>query len=264
MGNAHLSVEGDVLAITIDLAHAVPQLAQWREAAERAQSRWEESEWYLGEARGTIEKISSELRSVGDAYHALQERHQDTLAHVDELRRQRDESGWLLNESQQAEERQRGRIRELTEELAQAHDAVDAVLRSVQEVERRLESERARRRALEAELAAVRAHGDRRRGARRHRSDVHVELHAPDGTLLFRGPSRNISGTGLSVASDAPIETPDLVQVRLHVTGSDRPIEAVGRLAWQARNGTCLVGCQLLDLPTGCLDTLERALGDET
>ena len=263
MGNAQLLIEGDVLRITADLAHAVPQLGEWRQAAEHAQRRWEESQWYLGEAREALERVQSELRSGGDAYHALQERHQETLAHVDELRRQRDESNWLLNESQLAEDRLRARIREMSEEVAQAQDALDAVLRSVQEVERRLEREQARRRALEAELDAVRAHGERRQGSRRHRSDVQVELQSPDGTMLFRGPSRNISSSGFSVSSDRPLEGPDLVQVRLHVSGCDRPIEAIGRLAWQAQNGTCLVGCQLLDLPTGCLDTLERALGDE-
>jgi hypothetical protein len=264
MGNAHLMIDGDILKITVDLARAVPQLRQWQDAAQRAQGQWEESQWYLGEARSAIEQLQSELRSVGEAYHALQEREQDTLAHVDELRRQRDESNWLLNETQLAEERSRTRIRELNDELVQAQDALDAVLRSVQEMERRLDLERARRRALEAELAAVRNHGERRRGSRRHRADVHVELQAPDGTLLFRGPSRNISSTGLSVASDRPLEGSELLQVRLQVSGSDRPIEAIGRLAWQAQNGTCLVGCQLLDLPTGCLDTLERALGEDT
>jgi hypothetical protein len=263
MRNAHLMIDGDILRIAVDLARAMPQLRQWQEAAQRAQQQWEESQWYLGEARSASERLQAELQSVGEAYHALQEREQDTLAHVDELRRQRDESSWLLNESQLAEERQRARLRELSDELVHAEDALDAVLRSVQEVERRLDGERARRRALEAELAAVRNHGERRRGTRRHRSDVHVELQAPDGTMLFRGPSRNISSTGFSVASDRPLEAPELLQVRLHVSGSARPIEAIGRLAWQAQNGTCLVGCQLLDLPTGCLDTLDRALGED-
>jgi hypothetical protein len=262
MEKGHLLIDGDILRINVDLVDAVPQLRHWREAAEHAQSRWEESQWYLGEARGAIEQLQVELQSVGEAYHGLQERHQETLAHVDELRRQRDESNWLLNESQLAEERQGARARELAEQLAQTQDALDAVIRSVKEVERHLDRERARRFALEAELAAVRAHGERRRGSRHHRSDVQVELQAPDGTLLFRGPSRNISGTGFSVASDLPFAGPELVQVKLQVSGSDRPIEAVGRLAWQAQNGTCLVGCQLLDLPTGCLDTLERALGE--
>jgi hypothetical protein len=264
MSTARLVMDGDSLAIIVDVTQDLaPQIRQWKESAERARKQWEESQWYLGEARAAVGRLDGELRSVGEAYHELQQRLDQTLADLEELRKQRDEANWCLGESRAAEEALHERIRQVTDEMLQAQDTIEALLRYAQETEERLDAERARRRALEAELVAVRAHGERRRAARRHRADVLVELQAPDGAVIFRGPSRNVSATGVSIASDRSLDAPELVQVRLHVSGTERPIEAVGRLAWQARNGTCLVGCQLLDLPTGCLDSLEQALGNE-
>lgn len=263
MSNARLVIDGDTLAIVVDVTQDVgPQIRQWREAAERARRQWEESEWYLGEARAAIARLEDELRSAGGDYHELQQRHEQTLGDLDEARKQRDEANWHLGESRSAEEALRERIRLVTDEVLQAQDTIEALLRYAQETERRLDVEQARQRALETELAAVRAHGERRHAARRHRPDVLVELQTTDGAVLFRGPSRNVSATGVSIAADHSIDAPELVQVRLHVSGTERPIEAVGRLAWQSQNGACLVGCQLLDLPSGCLDTLEQALGD--
>jgi hypothetical protein len=261
MGDAQFVIQDGALAITIDLAK-VPQIRYWQDLAERMRKQWDESEWFLGEARAGLQRCEADLQAVGEAYHALQIRQQDALAQLQETERQRDEANWYLAESRTAQDALRDRARQLTDELVQAQDTIDALVRSAQDAERRLEAERAHRQALESELAAVRIHGERRRSSRQYRPDVSVELQATDGTLLFRGPSRNVSGSGLSFVSDQAIDAAELVQVRLHFAGAGRQIEAIGRLAWQSRNGSCLVGCQLLDMPTGCLETLERILDE--
>jgi hypothetical protein len=261
MDVAQLVIQDDALTIAIDLAK-VPELRRWQDAAERAHKQWEESEWFLGEARASLGRAETELRAVSEAYHELQGAHETAAAQRAQAERARDEANWFLSESRTAQDGLRERLRQLTDELVRAQDTIDAVLRSAQAHEQLLDAERARRRAVESELDAVRAHGERRRGARRHRPDVDVEVQAPDGSLLFRGPAREVSGSGLSFATDHALEAPDLVQVRLRFAGSERAIDAVGRLAWQSRNGRRLVGCQLLDMPTGCLDTLERTLGE--
>jgi hypothetical protein len=264
MSEAHVAIQGNQLTVTIDLATSLPELTRCREAAETASRHWEESEWYLGEARATIARLHEDLAAVGEAYHHLQEQNRALADELEQARQQRDEANWYLTETRAAQDDLRRQTAELTGQLLRAEDTIDAAVRAAQEADGRVQMERARRKALEAQLAAVRAHGERRYTSRIDRPDVRVELQDPDGTLLFQGAPRNVSSTGLGIASDNPIEQlPDLLQVRLHFAGLDHPIEAIGRPTWQARNGSYLMGCQLLDVPSGCLDTLERALGSE-
>ena len=91
-----------------------------------------------------------------------------------------------------------------------------------------------------------------------------AEVHSPDGELLYRGLPRNVSRTGFAFASERPIvETPDFVEVTFRVPGIERPIEAIGRLAWHEQAPSAAQyqgGCELLDMPADCLETFERVL----
>lgn len=262
MSDTHVAVEGDLVTVTIDLTKEIgPQVQHLREAADAARQQWEESEWYLGEARTALARTEAELAEVGQVYHQLQERNHALTVELEEVGRQRDEANWYLSETRAGQDELRAQVEALSHQLVQTQDALDALLRVDQEADERVLRERARCQALERELAAVRAHGERRHTSRLYRSDIRVELQDPDGTLIFDGAPRNVSSTGVGIASAQPMgDLPDLVQVRLHFSTLDRPIEAIGRPAWQVQNGNHLVGCQLLDVPSGCLDTLERTL----
>ena len=79
MDMAQLVIRDDALTIAIDLSK-VPELRRWQDAAERAHQQWEESEWFLGEARASLHRTETELRAVGEAYHELQAAHEAAAA----------------------------------------------------------------------------------------------------------------------------------------------------------------------------------------
>jgi hypothetical protein len=265
MKNMRMVIEGDVLTFSMDVAEEIRRQAEpWQQAAESAQKRWEESEWLLGEARALLREREEQLHAVQETHRQLEERYRDVSARLQEAERHCDDANWYLGEVQATHERCQPEAERLTRRLGETRNDLEQMRRSLEESRQRCAEEEAHRRSIEAELAAVRAHGERRRALRMPRPDVRVELHRPDGSLLFRGRSRDVSGTGFGFSSDQPIgDLPDFVQVRLYLSGIERPIEATGRLAWRWQDvmrPNSLGGCELLDMPADCLETFEQVL----
>ncbi len=223
---------------------------QWKAKAERLRTQWEQSEWYLGEARASIGCLERQLDELREAYGRLEA---EATTQLQEQIRQRDEANWYLGEVRAAHEA-------LRHQLAQARDDVEVMRRVVEAREEDVDVERARRKAVEADLHALQRHGERRSSVRTHRPDMVAEVRAPDGLLLFHGCLPNVSLTGLAFVTDQTVDdVPDFVEVTLHVPGIGRPIEGIGRLVWrEAIEGIQQWGCELLDL----LPDSQRRLGD--
>lgn len=255
--------EGELLTIRMDVGELIKglrgQVEHWRGTAERIRKQWEENEWYLGESRASLEALRG-------AHGQLEATHQQLLDRLAEALGQRDEANWYLGESRAAGETLQLENRQLTEHLGQHQRELEETRRLLAQIQDRLGGQAAQRRVLEAELAAVRSHGERRGATRSHRPEMTAELHSPDGVLLYRGLPRNVSRTGFAFTSERPItEVPDFVEVVFRVSGTERPIEAIGRVAWSEQEPTAAQypgGCELLDMPADCLEAFERVLAE--
>lgn len=255
--------EGDFLTLRLDVGEVVKglraQIEHWRGKAEHVRKQWEESEWFLGEARISLESLQTTHR-------ALEADHRELTARFEETLRQRNEANWYLGESQNLADKLHLENQQLAEQLGQQQREVEELRRLLALIEDRLGVEAAQRRTLEADLAAVRTHGERRGAARTGGPTMTAELHSPDGVLLYRGIPRNVSRTGFAFASDYPIlEIPEFVEVTFRVPGIERPIEAIGRLAWHEQSPTeaqYLGGCELLDMPADGVEIFERVLAE--
>ena len=63
MTNVRASTEADVFTIKVDISDVVKEL---QEKAERFRIQWEESEWYLGEARESVGRIEKQLDALNE------------------------------------------------------------------------------------------------------------------------------------------------------------------------------------------------------
>lgn len=275
MTTFRVEIEGDLLTVKVDLPEVARQLSQqaeqWRQAAEEARHHWEQSEWFLGEARATIARLEEELRTRGEA-------HEELLSRLEAAERDRAEALRHLEESRAACEELLRQAADLTEQLAESNERAEAARRRLEALERLHSAETngtAPQPDPEPELepadapepvmaAAPAANGDRRRATRTARADITVELERPDGAVLFRGPLRDISRTGMGFVSEELVnEAPELLWVTLHPAGVPRPIEAIARLAWLRQDdgsGRYVGGCELLDMPPGSRSLFEKVL----
>jgi len=223
------------------VAHWQAQADQWQRAAEADKKRWEESQWYLGEAQASLEHLREQVRQM-----------EAIAQELEEAKRQRDEANWYLGETRAA-----------LEELRRSQ----AVLEDLQ---RLLEAERAHRQIVEEQLTALRAGGERRRARRVSRADATVEARQDGSEPAFRGALRDVSQTGMGFGVEWPPPTfpfPIPLQLRLHLPGGERPIEATARVIWHRQDvGTnrLLGGCEFLDMPADSRDALARALATST
>src|SRR5207244_12119694 len=97
--------------------------------------------------------------------------------------RQRHEANWYLGELRATHEALRQQNQQLTKAPAQAQDDVEVGRRAAAVRQEDFAVERARRKALEVELGAVRRYGERRRAVRIHGSDIVAEVGALHGLL---------------------------------------------------------------------------------
>jgi seryl-tRNA synthetase len=229
------------------------QAEEWRQTAERTRSQWEQNEWYLGEAKASIACLQEELRALREAHTQLEASHREVTARVQETARERDafrEGTLRLTEHLEAQ-------------LAQVQGHAEETRREAETCQLQLAVERDQRTALEAELAALRTHGERRRVSRTFRPDVTAQIQSPTGEVLFAGLPRNISSKGFRFASDhACADGFDTLWVTFHQPGVARPIEALGRVVWHGPEETAgnMWGCELLDMSPGCRKIFEHVL----
>jgi len=259
MTNVHVAADGDLLTIRVDLPALAKDLShqveEWKQTAERTKTQWEQSEWYLGEAKASVARLEEELQVLREADDQLEAGRREVTARLHEAERERDVAQEGLLQGTEY----------LGAQLAQAQGDVEEARRVAENRQHELSVERAQRTALEAELAALRTHGERRRASRTLRPDVTVEVQSPDGTVLFQGLPRNISARGVGFASEHPFnDCPEGLWVTFRQPGVARPIEALGRVAWQGAeaavgNGW---GCELLDMSPGCREIFERVLAN--
>jgi len=250
MTSVQVGAEGELLTIRVDMAEVARefghQLELCQQATDQARQRWEESEWFLGEARATIAGLETQIQARAEAYAQLEATHQEVTARLQEAELQRDEATRSLEDLRRAYEELLRQTTHLTDQLAQAYAKVEATAQT------------------DADNLAMRAVGERRRASRARRADITVEIQRPDGAVLFHGPLRDISRTGMGFACDQLGNgAPELLWVTLHPNGLERPIEAIARLAWLRQedgNGSYAGGCELLDVSPGSRGAFEEVL----
>jgi len=269
MTSIHVGVEGDQLAIRVDMAEVAQelghQLEQCEQTAERARQRWEESEWYLGEARTIIARLEAQVQAQAEAHAQLDAIHQEATTRLQEAELQRDDAMRHLDESQRAHEELLQRTIELKDQLAAAQAEVEATQQELEEHNDRPGIERDHPQTVGAELQALETACERRRASRVRRSHITLELQRPDGAVLFSGPLRDISRTGMGFdGKQLANGAPDLLWVTLHPEGLERPIEALARLSWLRQDessGGYEGGCELIDVSPGSRSALEEVFG---
>ncbi len=244
----HAKLEAQAGELTQLVAHWQAQADQWQQAEDAAKKQWEESQWYLGEAQASLEHLDGRIRRLEEAAAKLQQ-----------AERERDEANWYLGEAHAALEALQQESQQLRDHLAQSQQTLE-------DLQRRLDAERAHRQIVETQLAAVSSNGgERRQHARLFRADIAVEAHRDDGEVVFRGISRDLSLTGIGFvgADEPPADLPDPLRLRLHIPGAERPLEATGRLIWHRRDvasGRTASGCEWLKIPAEFREALERTL----
>ena len=186
MTNVHVATDGDLLTVRVDLPALAKDLShqveEWKQTAERTQTQWEQSEWYLGEAKASVARLEEELQVLRKADDQLEAGHREVTARLHEAERERDVAHEGLLQGTEY----------LGAQLAQAQGDMEEARRVAEDRRHELSVERAQRTALEAELGALRTHGERRRALRTLRPDVTVEVQSPDGTVLFQGLPRRL------------------------------------------------------------------------
>ena len=259
MTNVHVATDGDLLTIRVDLTAVAKDLShqveEWKQTAEQTRTQWEQSEWYLGEAKASVARLEEELQAFREAYGQLEAGHREATAQLHEAEHERDV----------AQEGLRKGTEYMGSQLAQAQGDVEEARRVAEDRQLEFSVERAQRTALEAELGALRIHGERRRALRTFRPDVTVEVQSPAGAVLFQGRPRNLSSKGVGFASEHPFnDGSGSLWVTFHQPGVARPIEALGRVAWQGPEAPVgkLWGCELLDMSPGCREIFERVLAN--
>jgi hypothetical protein len=269
MTGIHVEVEGDQLAIRVDMAEVARELGrrleQCEQTAAQARQRWEESEWYLGEARETIARLEAQVQAQAEAHARLEAMHQEATTRLREAELERDEIARRLEEAQRTNEELLRQTVELNEQLGAAQADAEAARQRLEEYENRVDAEQAQPQAVQPEADALQTAGERRRASRIRRSNISVELQRPDGGVLFNGPLRDISRTGVGF-DGVQLEkgTAELLWVTLHPEGLERPIEALARLSWlrhRESSGCYEGGCELIDVSPGSRGALEEVFG---
>ena len=268
MTSIHMDAEGNILGLRIDVTEVATelkrQLEHWQQAAQQAHKQWEESDWYLGEARAACAHLEEQLEALRRAYGELDAHRRDVLARLEEAERQRNDINWSLSGLTAEREGLWHKTTLLSQQLARTQTELAEARGVNEELERLLGAERARHVGIEAQFNAVQTYGERRRALRKYRPDVTAELRADDGTILFRGLPRDVSLTGLGFASDEPIHyLVEPLKVCLRFSESVRPVDILGRLVWQrqeTKTAQYLAGCELVDLPSDGYENLEQAL----
>lgn len=268
MTNVQMDADRNILSLQVDITEVTKELTRqvehWQGTADRARQQWEESEWYLGEARASCAYLEEQLQSLRAAYGQLEANHAEATARVHDAERQRNEVNWALSTLRADNHDLCEQTKLLTEQFVHAQQDLTELQRSVEQLEEHLRGERARFAIIEAQLIAVQTYGERRRASRRYRPDVTAELRTGDGTVLFRGLPRDVSLTGLGFASEEPIHyLVEPVEVHLRFSGVGRPVDALGRLVWQrqeTKTAQYFAGCELFEVPPDCHDALEQAL----
>ena len=250
MTSVQVGAEGELLTIKVDMAEVAKELGHQLElcqqATDQARQRWEQSEWFLGEARATIADLETQAQARAEAHAELEAMHEQVMAQLQAADLQRDDAARSLEELRPAYEELLRQTTCLTDQLAQACAKVEAAA------------------LTDAEQPALRTVGERRRMSRARRADITVEIQRPDGAVLFHGPLRDISRTGMGFACDQLGNgAPELLWVTLHPNGGERPIEAIARLAWLRQedgNGGYAGGCELIDVSPGSRGAFEEVL----
>ena len=257
MTNVQVSTDGDQLTIRVDLPAVAKALSnqaeEWQQTAERTRTQWEQSEWYLGEARASIARLEQELSDLREAHGQLEASHREITARFEETERERDAA---LEGTVRLTEHLEG-------QLAQARGHAEEARQDAENYQQQLTGERAQRATLEAELVALRTHGERRRVPRTFRLDVTAQIQSSTGEILFEGLPRNISSKGFRFASErACADGSDTVWVTFNKPGMGRPIEALGRMVWHQPEATTgnMWGYELVDMSPGCRKIFERVL----
>lgn len=241
------------------LDEAKQTLSEYAAQLDTIRRQRNEASWFLGEARAKHANLEAQAGELNQLVTHWQAQADQWRQAAEAAKKQWEESQWYLGEA-------RATLAALQQDAQQLRDRVATSQQTIEDVQRCLDAERAHRRIVEAQLAAVSANGrERREHARFPRTDIAVEAHRNGGEVVFRGTSRDLSHTGIGLigADEPPMAAPEPWRFRLQVPGAERPIEATGRLIWHRRDaaaGRTTLGCKWLEIPTESRELLERAL----
>ena len=248
-----------LLQLRGQLDEAKQTLSQYAEQLDTIRRQRNEASWFLGEARARHAALETQAGELSQLVTHWQAQADQWRQAAEAAKKQWEESQWYLGEARAA-------LATLQQDAQQLRDHLAQSQQTVEDIQRCLDAERAHRRIVEAQLAAVSANGrERREHARLLRTDIAVEAHRDGGEVVFRGTSRDLSRTGIGlIGADEPqIGLPEPWRFRLQVPGAERPIEATGRLIWHRRDaatGRTAAGCKWLEIPVESRELLERTL----
>ncbi len=246
------------------------QATQWRAEAEEWQAtaklnhkKWEESQWYLGESRAFAEHLESQLQPMKDSYAQTERRLRELNEQLQDAAKVREEAKWYQGESQQANAQLQEQLQAAERQLAELQERLQQLDRQFHDSQRSLASERMAREQLEERLAILQANGERRKTSRRFLPDATVEVETPDGTLIYQGTPRDVSGQGVGIGCEKEVPLPESANVRLSLQDGTHIIESTGRLVWNRESpdaGEQWSGYEFVDLPMEIRRAIEQLL----
>ena len=111
------------------------------------------------------------------------------------------------------------------------------------------------------------AGGAEQRQAVRKVVDYDLRVSVGKGHEFFTGLVKNISQGGIFVETLQPHETGESITLRFAFAGSEQPVEVEGIVRWRRDTASPLgkpgIGIQLLDLPAGICDDINRYIEDK-
>ncbi len=234
-------LETDLAALTVRVGQQDAELARTQQDAAALQKRWDENEWYLGEAQARIRFLEASLESAGQ-----------TEASQQAIARARDEANWYLGE-------ERRKVMELSGKLVELQNALDAAVARELLLQEAFDE-------IRRKLSALETYGERRRGVRTAIPEAVLELWQ-NGTdeALFAGSPRDFSleGIGLDMDRELPAGT---LRARLRLPGLDAPVDSEAHVVWQRTGGEppkVSIGCRWLTLPEPAKARLELLLAGQ-
>jgi hypothetical protein len=247
---ATLNLPTTAFPMKAELPTREPQwLAQWQAQAEQAQQaaeqmrrQWEESQWYLGEARAYAQHLEAQLGPVRDTCSRLEEAHRDTCAQLQEAQAHRDEANWYLEEIRTERAELTQRLTDLQDQLAQAQQETALTRR---------------------ELEALRRFGERRQTPRVTLPEVRVRITTDEDAELFCGSAENLSLGGFGIAPAPRADWPERIYCHLTSPREERPLTLTGRVIWQAPEpdgSTMRAGGAFERLPDDARERLQQLL----
>jgi len=204
------SVEAQLNEVQQQLRQYQTELQQWTQDAATLRKQWEESQWFLGEAQARGRYLDAQLVALQAIARQAQRGDQE-----------RDEAQWYLGE-------ERSKCSALEAEVTKLQAALETSAQRERELERTLQQ-------LRQAVGTLERYGERRLNGRVKIPGAVAEIFNGEQTALAEAAIRDLSYTGIGLATDQELPRGSALRIRFSIPGCD-PIDSPVHLVWQRQD----------------------------